>query len=654
MVFQAQAGLELNIDGSAYLVAEHPAAPGMPYGQEGRAAVVYQVVCGGERRALKVFKPRHQVPTLVYLAEQLRSFAGLPGLAVCARTVLTPQAHIALLRRYPELTYAVLMPWIEGPTWMQVLLEKRTLPAQTCLEVANHLAGILAGLEQRGLAHCDLSGPNVLLPGLAAGTGVALVDVEQMYGPELHRPPLVPGGSPGYAHRAAPQGLWGAEADRFAGAVLLAEVLGWCDERIRQAAWGESYFDPAEVQDAGERWQLLLAVLRERWGQGIAHLVQAAWSSATPEQCPNFGQWLAALPERVPERPPDKRGAARPTTIQVEGTPSDAVQALIAVGRRFEAQGKREIAKEVYRQALEMAPAGGRQARELGELLFEPEPRVVKDVRLARAPATEYESSESMPQVPQAGATKLLGNTGITLVYVPAGTYWMGSADTDRAAEDDEKPRHEVELGEYWIGQTPVTNAQFRRFIEAGGYGTRSFWSEDGWDWVTSDESAQRLFPGDPAWNKDDCPVLGVNWYEAEAYCRWAGGRLPTEAEWEVASRGGPLSRGYAYAGSNNADEVAWYSDNSGNRPRTVKTRGGNELGLYDMSGNVREWVADWYGESYYSSSPMQNPTGPASGGSRVVRGGSWDDEEALVRCAYRDWDAQEDRPVDNGFRVAQ
>ena len=206
MVFQAQAGLELNIDGSAYLVAEHPAAPGMPYGQEGRAAVVYQVVCGGERRALKVFKPRHQVPTLVYLAEQLRSFAGLPGLAVCARTVLTPQAHIALLRRYPELTYAVLMPWIEGPTWMQVLLEKRTLPAQTCLEVANHLAGILAGLEQRGLAHCDLSGPNVLLPGLAAGTGVALVDVEQMYGPELHRPPLYLAGRRA-TPPAAPQGL---------------------------------------------------------------------------------------------------------------------------------------------------------------------------------------------------------------------------------------------------------------------------------------------------------------------------------------------------------------------------------------------------------------------------------------------------------------
>ena len=165
---------------------------------------------------------------------------------------------------------------------------------------------------------------------------------------------------------------------------------------------------------------------------------------------------------------------------------------------------------------------------------------------------------------------------------------------------------------------------------------------------------AQPRYWGDSQWNGADQPVVGVSWYEAEAYAKWAGGRLPTEAEWEAAARGGPLSKGYTYAGSNEVGSVAWYHENSRGVTHAVKGKAPNELGLYDMSGNVWEWVADWYGESYYASSPRKNPPGPTSGSDRVVRGGSWDDRPTLVRRAYRGGSVPVDRNIIVGFRVAQ
>jgi len=371
MTFQPKPGQTLWIDDVQYQVAEHPAAPGMPYGQEGRQAVVYALASSplageggrevGVRSALKVFKPRYRLPALVSLAERMAAFAHLPGLAVCERTVLTPQRHTALLKPYPDLTYAVLMPWIEGPTWMQVLVEKRDLSPDTCLALARSLAGVLAGMEQQGLAHCDLSGSNLLLPQLAGGSGVALVDVEQMYGPELRRPPLLPGGSPGYAHKTAPEGLWSPDADRFAGAVLLAEILGWCDERVREVAWGENYFDPDEMQRDTDRYNALAQVLRERWGEGVAALLERAWHSDTLADCATLGEWLVALPEEVP--------IAQTPSIAVAPTPASAadtaVRALMEAAARLERQGNPAAALEVYRQAQGMAPAGSSLAREL-------------------------------------------------------------------------------------------------------------------------------------------------------------------------------------------------------------------------------------------------------------------------------------------------
>ena len=167
MAIQFIINQELLIDNVTYRVAAHPAAAGMPYGQEGRQATVYQLVAAsGEQWALKVFKARYRIPALVALADRLAGFADLPGLAVCQRTVLTARRHSTLLRQYPDLTYAVLMPWISGPTWMETLLDRRAFTPEQSLTLARSLAETLAALEEHGVAHCDLSGPNLLLPAL--------------------------------------------------------------------------------------------------------------------------------------------------------------------------------------------------------------------------------------------------------------------------------------------------------------------------------------------------------------------------------------------------------------------------------------------------------------------------------------------------------
>ena len=139
----------------------------------------------------------------------------------------------------------------------------------------------------------------------------------------------------------------------------------------------------------------------------------------------------------------------------------------------------------------------------------------------------------------------------------------------------------------------------------------------------------------------DNNPVERVSWNEAQEFCQKLSTligkkyRLPTEAEWEYAARGGNKSKGYKYSGSNTIGDVAWYTSNSGRKTHPVGQKQPNELGIYDMSGNVWEWCYDWKGS--YSSSPQTNPTGPTSGSTRVFRGGSWEYTAKICRVAYRD-----------------
>lgn len=422
MAFQPAVNQQLAIDHRPYTVAEHPFARGIPYGQEGRQATVYQLVAREqgspeEKRALKVFKPRFQVPSLVSLARRLAPYSQFPGLRVCQRIVLTPQLNGPLLQQFPDLTYSVVMPWIEGPTWMETMLRSREFSPDQGLALAAALAETLVHMEQEGLAHCDLSGSNILLPLLASATSgiepseshnfaearsgmhsseLELVDVEGMYGDNLPRPETIIGGSYGYAHRAlhlTQGGLWQPEADRFAGALLLSEMLGWCDARVRQAAWGESYFDPQEMgQPDSQRFTLLATVLREKWGEQIASLLEQTWMSDSLEACPTFGLWMVALPTSgpagflaptdpgLPAATPPFEAAAAPLAWAGQGydpehTPTSTaeshqdpdtrarVRGLISEAQEAEGRGDLAGALQYYREAYSLesqsAPPSG-------------------------------------------------------------------------------------------------------------------------------------------------------------------------------------------------------------------------------------------------------------------------------------------------------
>ncbi|GGA38783.1 hypothetical protein [Paenibacillus physcomitrellae] len=304
MAFNPNPGDQIQIGGTNYIIGTHPAAPGMAYAQAGRQGVVYQLIPeNGEASltmALKIFLPKFRIPSRVHLSQTMEEFSRLQGLKVCQREVLTPEINGKLIAEYPDLLYAVLMPWVHGWTWMDVLGGGDAMSPAESLEAARLLSSVGSAMEQRGIAHCDLSAPNVMFTeDSSSRLGIELVDVEQMFSPRLDPPDLLLGGSPGYASSRTsaghPSAVWNAYADRFSGAVLIAEMLGWCEPEVRELAWGESYFDPEEMQRPCERYYLLNRTLEQRWGKETAELFARAWGSGDSRFCPTFGEWVIAL-----------------------------------------------------------------------------------------------------------------------------------------------------------------------------------------------------------------------------------------------------------------------------------------------------------------------------------------------------------------------
>lgn len=230
---------------------------------------------------------------------------------------------------------------------------------------------------------------------------------------------------------------------------------------------------------------------------------------------------------------------------------------------------------------------------------------------------------------------------GSLLVRVPAGPFLMGSEEGAPA----ERPAHRVVLGAYYIGKYLVTNAQYERFVKDTGH--RVPYLDDPRAQSENWDRESRTYPPGRARH----PVVLVSWHDAQAYCAWAGGRLPTEAEWEKAARGGLEGKRYPW-GDEIHPGLANYDTQSGTTP--VGTYPPNGYGLYDMAGNVWEWVADWYDAHYYSTSPVENPQGPQTGTVRVLRGGAWLLFAQFCRVAYRFRNSPDFRFPLIGFRLAR
>ena len=299
-MFQPKVGLQLHIGEETYTVQPHPSAPKIPYGQEGKQAVVFKVKdSSGTDFALKVFKPRFRQPYLVSVTERMERYADLPGMKVCRRRIINPVEHKEILREHPDLSYAAIMPWIDGPTWSEFLLSRRTLKEGDCLQIAKDLLKILLSLEEKGVSHGDLSGVNVILPYLAGGEGIFLVDVEQMYIPGAERPEMLPGGSPGYALPTSGHSYWGPLADRYSGSILLGEILAACDKEVLKVSWGESYFQPEELGTDSPKFRLMESVIARVYGDKLAAVFRRNWFAKDLESCSTFAEWYIYLPEKV-------------------------------------------------------------------------------------------------------------------------------------------------------------------------------------------------------------------------------------------------------------------------------------------------------------------------------------------------------------------
>ena len=273
----------------------------------------------------------------------------------------------------------------------------------------------------------------------------------------------------------------------------------------------------------------------------------------------------------------------------------------------------------------------------LGLGIMDSEPQTKKSDRTIRKDATSEQRYDSDINENSANTVSITNETKTTLhpaepemVFVQGGTFMMGA--TPEQGDDcygSEKPAHKVTVSDFYIGKYEVTQAQWKALM-----GTNP-----------SHFKGEKL------------PVEQVSWYDVQAFTRKLNAltgkeyRLPMEAEWEFAARGGNKSKGYKYSGGNNVSDVAWYSANSSEQTHPVGTKSPNELDIYDMSGNVYEWCSDWKGK--YSSNAQIDPQGPKSGSDRVLRGGSWYSDARNMRVSFRNFVAPDYRGNILGLRLS-
>lgn len=255
------------------------------------------------------------------------------------------------------------------------------------------------------------------------------------------------------------------------------------------------------------------------------------------------------------------------------------------------------------------------------------------------------DTSDGGKSVSESGADTLeftIDGVSFKMIRVEHGEFMMGATEEQEDPYDDEKPVHKVRLtDDYYMGETPVTQSLWRAvtndnpsYFGEGGHGSYVI------DW-------------------EELPVENVSWEDCQRFIRKLNMmtgkrfRLPTEAEWEFAARGGNDTCGYLYSGCDYLNDVAWYENNSDRQTHPIKQKKHNELGIYDMSGNVEEYCQDWYGD--YKGSSQTNPTGPTIGSFHVIRGGSWWNRASSCRLSRRDYTNDAPDVVDNllGLRLA-
>ena len=380
-----------------------------------------------------------------------------------------------------------------------------------------------------------------------------------------------------------------------------------------------------------------LGLLAYRLLTGRTHLSRKAAS----ELVPGLPAWWDGLIDRAVEESPADRFADAGEMVA-------AVKAAARPAARKAAMPAPPAAPATTQPAA-AAPAPPPSARSPSSS-GSAEDRLKAELQTRDAPAKNVET-----HLPSSGQAWTVPELGMKFVYVAPGSFQMGSQD----GSSNEKPLHAVRLSRgFWLGTYEVTQAEYEVLT---GANPSNFQDE-----IVTKQGFLGMGKTVAKRSRGRHPVEQVSWNDATAFCakltarERAGGRLPagyeyrlpTEAEWEYAARGGPASKGYTYAGSNNVDEVAWYDSNSGMTTHPVGQKRPTELGLYDMSGNVYEWCLDWYDAEYYGRSPNTDPANTQAATGCVARGGSWGSDARRMRSASRNRGRPDSADSILGFRA--
>jgi formylglycine-generating enzyme required for sulfatase activity/serine/threonine protein kinase len=598
-------------------------------------------------------------------------------------------------------TYYLAMEYLPGGS-LADRLGRGPLPLEEAERIAGDLCRALAYAHRRGVVHCDIKPANVLFDEdgavRLADFGIAHVSAELMTRHFL----TSPGTAMGTVRYMAPEQIEGVRDDPRVDIYALGAM-------VYEMVAGRPYLDFDTESTPGAQYRNIgriksepprpLRSVNPRVPRWLARVVERALSKAPEERFASAEELRDALlrkarrqeereplapTELVSDREPASAGNRRRVSSSwlppSEGRPGErpgggpadwfngvpvwgwALGGLAAiallVGGGMWLQRVIEPATPPPEATVLVPTATLRPTSTRRRATPTPEPTATA----TQIPPTETTPPTATPATPDVGDTWRRPADDAVMVYVPAGEFEMGSTEGD----DDEQPVHTVALDGFWIDRTEVTNAQFAAFLNEEGNR-----EEGGATWLDLEDEGCLIerSGGDfrPQSGYADHPVIEVSWYGAAAYCDWAGARLPTEAEWEYAARG-PEGSIYPWGDTFDGERLNFCDANCEFNHKTTAyddgyartapvgsfASGASWCDALDMSGNVWEWVADWYDEDYYDRSPSENPTGPTSGEYRVLRGGSWYNNVYSVRGANRDWIVPVYTYYYGGFRCAR
>ena len=572
--------------------------------------------------------------------------------------------------------YYLVMDLVSGQS-LDKLIRAQGLPEATVLNYADQLLDVLTYVHTQGVLHRDIKPANIIVQpdGRCVLVDFGLVKVVDGKMSSFSMRAMTP-------HYAPPEQYTGgtdARSDLYSLAATLYQAL--------------SAQLPSSVTDQFAGQPLLpLHQLRPDVSQNTVGVIEKTLQLDRAKRCQSAGEMRAALKKPAPEVRPgvgasvltaalspvipvdnptnisDSRRPPEPGTKRVQATEKTPMPLLTQIAIGAMAFVIVVLLAVVIAPALTAPPAAAPTAlptRRPG-VTFEATNTTAPKPTVTFAPTDQPVATAVPPtDVPAAPNNDLLltlaPGVTISMVRIPAGEFKMGTSGNSASEK-----QHTVNLDEYLIGKYDVTNVQFAAFVKATGYKTTaekegSGYAYDGSSWADT-KGADWQHPKGPnsdLGGKDNHPVVLVSWDDAVAFCAWAKQasgqqvQLPTEAQWEKAARG---TDGRIYPWGNEAPNANLLNFNMNVKDTTAVGKyspaGDSPYGLADMAGNVWQWTADWYSDTYYGSSPASNPQGPTTGSGRVVRGGGWYSNSSDARAAYRSWNEPSLPNDDSGFRV--